>query len=202
MLKHLCCDTPERRIRLGWISLQSNGDVSVGLSDKSYIAPRFKGRHFLWNAYNRVRIRYIVPSDGESLEGVRNPHFTFHTPNWFHLKPSRPRHAEALFEAIADVPLTLMQDARMPWIRATTSPLRQLAGGDRRPSDIAVEDLIARSSTENISIRIEVDLIRPENCRPANDGWEWSFARENVGVRVSLAITHPQIATLGWFHQY
>ena len=34
MLKSLCCDTPNRRIRLGWLSFQpEKGDISFGLCD-------------------------------------------------------------------------------------------------------------------------------------------------------------------------
>jgi hypothetical protein len=200
MQKHLCCDTPDRRIRLGWISFQPNGDVSVGLFDKSYIAPQFKGRHFLWNAYNRVRIRYVVPSDPNALEPVKNPHFTYHATSWFHLKPARWQDGDTLFEGIADVPITLAQDTWMPWIRATSSPMCQLKSGGRREGKIEVEDLAIRSSTEFLSVRIEVDFIRPEHCENSDTGWQWSVAWKNVGIRIRLLITYPQVATLAWFH--
>lgn len=200
MLKHLCCDTSNRRVRIGWVSFQPNGDISVGLFDTTYIAPQFKARHFIWNAYNRVRIRYVVPSSLDALEPVRNPHFTYHAPIYFHLKPSRKQDGSTLFEAIADVPITLHQDSRMPWIRATSSPLTQLATGGKRDGRIEVEDLVIRSSTEELSIRIELDFIKPEHCNGTNDGWEWSFAWGQVGIRIRMLITHPQVATLAWFH--
>lgn len=54
MLKHLCCDTPTRRVRIEWVSFQPKGDISVGLHDKTVIAPKFKGQHFVGSAYNHV----------------------------------------------------------------------------------------------------------------------------------------------------
>jgi hypothetical protein len=202
MQKHLCCDTLTRRIRVGWISFQPKGDISVGLHDKAYIAPQIKAQHFVWSAYSRSRISYVLPSDPSALEQVKNPHFTYHAMrHWFHLKPSKKKHGDTLFEAIADIPLTLHQDSWMPWIRAVSSPIRRLASGGRRPGRIIVDELTIQSGTEDVSIRIEIDFVTLEYCKePPSGGWEWAFAWEKVGVRVRLLLTNPQIATLGWFH--
>jgi hypothetical protein len=202
MLKHLCCDTPVRRVRIGWVSFQPKGDISFGLFDKTYIAPQFKARIFVWNAYNRARIRYLIPSTPDALEAVKNPHFTYHAQRaWFHLKPSRKHDGEALFEAIADIPITLQQNGRMPWIRATSSPMCRLAAGGQRQGRIKPSDLVIRSSTDDLSIAVEVDFIRPDQCEEgASAAWEWSYAWGEVGLRIRMLITHPRSATLGWFH--
>jgi hypothetical protein len=100
MLKHLTCQAPNRFIRLAWLSLPPNGDVSFGLNDKTYISPRFKGRNYVWSAFNRVTAEYEVASDPNTLEPVKNPHFTFHQPGYFHLKSDKDRaqEDEALFD--------------------------------------------------------------------------------------------------------
>jgi hypothetical protein len=201
MLKHLCCDTPTRRARIAWVSFMPGGHISVGLNDKTYVAPRFKGQIFLWNAYNRVRTSYEVPSDPTGCDHVKNPHFTYHPDVWFHLKPSRKKHGGTLFEAIADVPIMLHQDSWVPWILAVSSPIQKLPSGGKRPGRIVTDELVIQSSTENVSIRIEVDFVKPEHCdvREAR-GWEWAYAWGKVGLRVRMFLTNPQIATLGWVH--
>jgi hypothetical protein len=123
MLKHLTCQTPSRFVRVAWIALPPNGDISFGLSDKTYISPGFRNRQFVWNAYNRVTAQFEVPSNTNSLDSVKNPHFTYHQPHWFHLKSDKDRahKDEQLFAGICEVPLVLQQQDEMPWIRATTS---------------------------------------------------------------------------------
>lgn len=203
MLKHLCCDSPSRRTRFAWVSFQPNGDISVGMFDKTYIAPQFKARHFVWSAYNRRRISYVVPSDPGALEPVRNPHFTYHAQqSWFHLKPSKKQDGQSLFEAIADVPLALQQRSYMPWIRATTSPISQMPSGGKRSGPIPADELVMRTSMEQLSVKLAIDFVRPNSCSDVGAGWDWSYTWEAVGLRISTSITHPQIATLAWFHEY
>lgn len=60
--------------RIGWESLQPDGSISVGLADRAFMSPRFHARQFLWNAYNRVTIQYLVPHSLERLRSVTNPH--------------------------------------------------------------------------------------------------------------------------------
>lgn len=59
---------------IGWVSLQTDGAISVGLADRAFISPRFHARQFLWNAYNRVTVQYLVPHSPEGLRPVTNPH--------------------------------------------------------------------------------------------------------------------------------
>jgi hypothetical protein len=60
MRKQLCCDTPSRRIRVGWVSFQPDGSISFGLNDRAYISPKFKTQSMIWNAYNRVGPRTLA----------------------------------------------------------------------------------------------------------------------------------------------
>jgi hypothetical protein len=70
--------TPESEHTIAWLSVQPDNSVSVGLSDRTFISPRFHARQFLWNVDNRVTVEYLVPHDPDELRPVINPHLTFH----------------------------------------------------------------------------------------------------------------------------
>jgi hypothetical protein len=195
--QQLCCDTPARRIRLGWLSFQPDGAISFGLNDRTYISPKFKAQHFVWSAFNRIGIQYEVQSDPAALEPVRNPHFTFHPPHWFHLKSDGDG---ALFEAIADVPLALHQDSEMPWLRAVSTPLRQLPTGGRRRDSFSEEEIGIALPHEELSVCIELDLVRAGKIRVTSGPAQWFTPWHGVAIRATLRPAAAQIATLSWFH--
>jgi hypothetical protein len=159
------------------------------------------------NAYNRVGIEYVVPSEPAALEPVLNPHFTFHPAISFHLKSDKDRASrdEAIFEGIAEVRLVLQQQEAMPWIRATSRPLSGLpAVGAARSDGIATDDLVydVPIIVGAASARVEIDFIRPENVRENRDHSPWEFIWGEVGLRITAGYVSPQIATLSWFHFY
>ncbi len=205
MLKHLTCQTPERFVRIAWISFQPGGDISVGLNDKTFISPRFKGRRPIWNVFNRVTAQFEVSSDPMTLEPVRNPHFTFHAPNYFHLKSDKElarKDDAALFAGICEVSIVLEQQQEMPWLRVTTAPLHQLRSAGLRWSKIPNDDLPIETPSEDKSVKIEVDFIRPQaigqhvNPVPVT----WSFPWGDIAMRVRASLAPPHIATPSWFH--
>lgn len=202
MLKHITCKTPKRFVRIAWVSLQPNGDISVGLSDRAYVAPRFQSRLFVWNAYNRQTIEFAVPSDPTGLDRVRNPHFTYHPPSWFHLKADRISKGEALFEAIGDMGIVLAQQTEAPWIRAISSPLRDLRSAGLKWQRVPTGDLPVNVTSEDISIQTAVDFIRPSAVGLDDDLTTWTFVWGSVGIRVRVSLTVPRVATLGWFHSH
>ena len=120
MLKSLCCDTPKRRVRIGWLSFQKDGDISFGLCDNTYIAPKFEAAIGIWNVFNRRKTTFEVVSNPSAAECVVNPHLTWHAPHYFHFKSQGQRAQEASFWGIADVPMMLRQDSEVKWIRATS----------------------------------------------------------------------------------
>jgi hypothetical protein len=89
---------------VAWLSLQSDGSISVGLTDRTFVSPTFQARNFVWNLYNRVELEYIVAHTPEALEPVPNPHLTFHPPIYFHL---RANGQEELWAGIAEPRLML-----------------------------------------------------------------------------------------------
>jgi hypothetical protein len=58
----------------GWVTVQPDGSISVGLADRASMSPRFRARQFLWNACKRVTVQYRVPHGPEVIRPVTNPH--------------------------------------------------------------------------------------------------------------------------------
>jgi hypothetical protein len=198
MRKHLTCQTPSRFVRVAWIALPPNGDVSFGLNDKTYISPRFKNRKFAWSAYNRVTAQFEVSSSPNSLEPVKNPHFTYHQPHWFNLKSDKTKahKDEQLFAGICEVPLVLPQQEEMPWLRATTAQLNQLRSAGLRWSKVPNDDLPFMVRSEDISIKIAIDFIRPEAAFQTIDANTWRFIVGSAAIE-SLS-QRPRLRSLRW----
>jgi hypothetical protein len=161
----------------------------------------------IWNAYNRVGIQYVVPSDPSALEPVENPHFTFHPALTFHLKgqADSSSRAEDLFRGIADVGIVLQQQLDMPWMRATSRSLESLPdAGPPRAGSITNEELVytVPAIVPAASANIEIDFIRLEDVRPDRVAPPWEFAWHDVGLKVNAGFVAPQMATLSWFHFY
>lgn len=203
MRKYLVCDAPGRRIAVAWLSFQPDNSISFGLNDRTYISPRFRDRISIWNAYNRVCTIYEVSTDPSALEAVQNPHFTYHPDIMFHLKSNDDliREDQAIFQGIADVPITLEQDYQMPWIRAVSAPLKTLQMRSARPDGIDSEDLVLSVPDEQNSVRIELDFVKPTATGQLS-GYrsQWCIPWGKVAIKIRLAWTYPQIATLAWFH--
>jgi hypothetical protein len=200
--KQLCCRTSKRLVPTGWISFQPDGSISFGLNDRTYISPRFKARHMIWNVYNRAKIRYEIASEPGALEPITNPHFTYHPIAFFHLKSRETKRGEALFEGLADLSIMLTQVTRVPWIRAISAPIDQLRGSGRRADAIDVEDLILEIHDERASVCMAVDFVRPTMPEERIHRSCWSIPWQHVGLQITLSFTFPQIPTLSWFHFY
>ncbi len=160
--------------RIGWISLQPNGSVSVGLNDRAFVSPDFKAQNFVWSVYNRETIQYLVQSDPATLRPVPQPHLSFHPPHWFHL---RGNGGKKLFEGIGDLPLPRNPERT----RTISIPL----------------------STADCSIGLAVDFLRANLDPPHAEELLVSEAIEWQGYKllISAVTLAPQIATLSWFHQ-
>lgn len=195
----------DHQVGVGWVSFQPDGSISVGLKDRAYVSPKLRERQFLWNAYNRLTIEYVVPSDPKSLLPVQNPHFTFHPDVMFHLKSNvdRKRKDESIFEGIADVGIVLQQQGEMPWIRATSAPLDELSPSGPPRNDVSETAELATHAPifmPRSSTRIEIDFIKPGDVVECRDESTWEFAWQKVGLRIKVGHVAPQIATLSWFH--
>lgn len=186
--------------RLLWISLQPDGSVSVGLSDRTYVAPDFKAQHFVWSAFNRETLHYVVPSESNAkLKSIRNPHLTFHPPARFHLTANDGRK---LFEGIGDLKVMLDQDPLVPWIRFVSKPVAKLsvAGVPRKLGRTSVVKIAVPNDA--CSVGVGVDFARIASGPAIQNAlldqyvpWQDHF------LRVHAIALLPQVATLSWFHQ-
>ncbi len=193
---NVIADDTERSI--GWISFQPDGAISVGLTDRTFISPKFRARNFLWNYYNRITLEYLVADSPEALEPINNPHLTFHPPIYFHL---RANGQEELFAGIAEPRLMLGQDERVPWIRFVSRPLREI-GIAKQPRDTEktfVEKFLA--STLDCSIGLGVDFIRPTQTESSELLFSRCIDWKEHRVHVFCEILPAQISTLSWYHQ-
>jgi hypothetical protein len=195
------CDAAGRRVRIGYISLQSDGSISFGLTDATYISPAFKVQHHIWNAYNRINMQYTSPSDPEALERVTNPHFTFHPPAIFQLTSRTHKGKNALFRGIADIGVTLHQQGEMPWLRATTAPLSQLPSRAPRADKIPTVNFGLAAPTENASVIMSLDFV-PNRVRAIGTAHTCFIPWKGFVTRLTLELTAPQKSTLSWFHSY
>ncbi len=193
---NVIADEIERSI--GWISFQPDGAISVGLTDRTFVSPKFRARKFLWNLYNRVTLEYLVAHSPEALESVNNPHLTFHPPIYFHL---RANGQEELFAGIAEPRLMLEQDNRVPWIRFVSRPLHEI-GTAKQPRDSEKSSVEKFSvPTTDCSIGFGVDFIRSTQVESS----ELLFSRcvdwKEHRVHVFCEVLPAQISTLSWYHQ-
>jgi hypothetical protein len=199
MRKHIVAALSGRKFNVAWLSLQPDGSISFGLNDRTYISRRFHAHIGFWNAYNRVAIEYVNPSDPGSLEPVVNPHFTFHPAALFHL---RANGDDEIFRGHCDVGIVLELDGVMPWIRAVSAPLTSLKYGPPRADAIDTEEWTFNSIGADLSSVIAVDLVKP-TALGANESFSTrSIVWRGVGVRVTVSLTWPQMATLSWFHAH
>jgi hypothetical protein len=201
MLKSLCCDTPTRRIRLGWLSFQpTDGAISFGLSDNAYVAPAFQAFIGIWNAYNRVRTRFEIVSDPSAAERVVNPHLTWHPPNYFHFKRRDQSRDDAPFRGIAQIPMMLQQQSVVKWIRATSGPLADLKTAGPLNGRFNSQELVIRVPTESLSVQMTVDFTNA--AAQFAHASLWNIQWRDVSVRLRMSFTHPQFPTIAWAHYY
>jgi hypothetical protein len=196
-----------RRVGIAWLSFQPDGSISCGLRDRTYIAPYLRERVSIWNAYNRIGIEYVVPTDPSTLLPVNNPHFTFHPPATFHLKSNDAFSSkdQDIFKGIADMNIVLDQQPEMPWLRLTSQPLTELpeAGAPREdgPSNSELIYHVPEIALGASAI-VDIDFIRVQDVKADHDTSPWEFAWHGVGVRIRTGFGPPEIATLSWFHFY
>lgn len=183
---------------VGWLSLQPDGSISVGLTDRAFVSPTFRARNFVWNLYNRVELEYVVAHTPDTLQSIQKPHITFHPPIYFHL---RANGEDELFAGIAEPRLMLHDVESVPWIRFVSNPVVDLsiAKPPRDPEKTTIETFQVPSPKR--SIGIGVDFVRATH--PAATGFLWSrcFDCDEHRIHVFVESRPPQLPTLAWYHQ-
>lgn len=199
MILTLCASLEGRSYRIGWISLQPNGDISVGLNDRAFIAREFAAQQFVWSAFNRIHVAYLVPDDPRAEKPIDQPHLTFHVPAYLHLTSKGSR---VTFEAIADIALAVDQQGEVPWVRFTSRPLsglKEAKGGSR---DVAQRNIEFAATAADRSIELAVDFVRRgDTAALVGAGHcEW-VDHGQYRLRISATERAAQRATLGWLHE-
>jgi hypothetical protein len=189
---------PQALHPVGWISLQPDGSISVGLRDRAFVSRRFHSGLDLFNADNRITLGYLVPNTPDALRTVANPHLTFHPPMYFHF---RAPNDGIQFEGIAEVEVMLADQDCVPWIRFVSRPVRDLpvSRGPRDPADTEAVDVSVTSDLS--SLGLAVDFVRPGTAAPSGRLLDRFADCSQVRIRVSCEVLPPQDATLAWIHQ-
>ncbi|HMJ17255.1 MAG TPA: hypothetical protein VK478_02610 [Gemmatimonadaceae bacterium] len=188
-----------RTYAIGWIGLQPDKSISVGLNDRAFMSPRFHSRIDLWNADNRVTVEYLVPDSLAQLSEVLNPHLTYHPPITFHL---RETNGEMLFEAIADVGVILEEDQQMPWIRFVSRPVADMreTAGPRKSGNKRI--ITIHLSSREGSVGLSVDFVKPGTAITAGHLVDYRADWGAVGLNIYAQLLPAQRATLAWYHQF
>ena len=183
---------------VGWISLQPDGAISVGLNDRAFVSPTFRVRNFVWNFYNRVTLEYLVSHSPDALESVPNPHLTFHPPIYFHL---RANGKDELFAGIAEPRLMLQATETVPWLRFVSKPIIVLcaASAPRSPDKTTIEEVIVPDT--NCSAALGIDFVRPNHVENRKLPWSNHFTCGEHRIHAFIELLAPQIPTLVWYHQ-
>ena len=183
---------------VGWISLQPDGSISVGLSDRAFVSRRFQSSIDLFNADNRITLDYLVPDAPDALRTVANPHLTFHPPMYFHLRAPKD---DMQFEGIAEVDLMLADQDCVPWVRFVSRPVCDLPVS-RGPRDAAHTEVVdVPVTSDGCSIGLAVDFVRPGTADPSGRLLDRFADCCQVRIRLSCEVLPPQEATLAWIHQ-
>lgn len=215
----ICAEHAGVRYRVGWISLQRGGDVSVGLQGRALVTPDFDVKKFVWSLYNRVRAEYLLPEVGQAMKPLVAPHLTFHSPDnghrpdagasegWMHLTASNKKGKDKPFEAIFPLELMLTQQPEVPWVRFVSKAIDRMEPDKAltqrgQHEDRGVLSFVVPSLA--CSLGLSVDFVRPGDQTHddlAALGVAW-FDNAPYRIRVSAHARPPQpAATLGWFHE-
>ena len=178
-----------------WASLQNDGSISVGFSDRSFLIPGFAGELVLDDIVHRSQVDLVAT---HGIEAVTNPHFTFHPPGYVHL---RANGHDELFAGLLMIDLIVEQDGRFPWIRFVSNPVEKLApfSGARAKDAADVIRLLAPSS--QCSIELGVDFVRPGTA-PAHPaaGFETHLEWQNRVLHLYAHHQPGRRSTLSWNH--
>jgi hypothetical protein len=199
--KSIVSECKGRRPSIAWLSFQPDGSISFGLNDRAFYSPRLGASVGIFNAYNRVRLDYVVTKDGAGKKPIKNPHFTYHPSIiQFHLTGNGD---EDVFTGIMDPMVIQSQQSAIEWIRATSRPLSSLSESHSRADGNDTE------TWGNSSLRRRTIA---SNCGRSNGRatsyHAWSLVSRyvvpwfKITTCVTISAGPPQEASLAWFHEY
>lgn len=200
MRKLIVAEYQGRQASVAWLSFQPDGSISFGLNDRAFYAPRLGANIGIFNAYNRVRLEYLVTADGAGMTPIQNPHFTYHPDiAQFHLTGNGD---EDVFTGIMDPTIMLSQQPAIEWIRVTSRRISTLPNSRSRSDGIATETWAIPARHEDQSLHLAVDLVR-EPSEVLFGPWmaRYSVPWFALTTQITVNAVPPQEASLAWFHE-
>jgi hypothetical protein len=169
----ICVKHGESVRSLAWISLQNDGAVSVGFTDKS--------------------IRVQDSQQPDSPRTLVNPHFTLHPPGYWHL---RSEGESAMWSGL--VWTTHLPDAECsPWLRFVSMPVDTLPvfkgvshGKKAETWPLVVNDVC--------SIGVLIDFVNSAPLAPRSDSIARYVVWGELTLRVRAQRLPPQQGSLGY----
>lgn len=204
----ICAEHAGKQLRVAWVSLQPDGSISVGLHDRALIVRDFQHQSFVWSAFNRETLVFVVPHNPEAMKSVAQPHISFHPPKvingvphgeWFHVTDGKGKR---LFEAIAPMELAVYQQGEVPWIRFVSKPVSELAEAKGLRAQGLNRVIAVPVENSDRSVALSVDFIASGSTN--------NFAGAEVNefidhgkycLRLAISLIPGQKATLAWIHQ-
>lgn len=203
---NICAEHQTKFCKVAWLSLQPDGSISFGLTEKTFVSPEFMGNYDVYNLYNQVLAEFLIGSNPNRLKGVLNPHFTFHPRLLFHLTDSGGRQkknkTKEIFRGINDVELTVDQYGRLPWIRAVTAPITKQKSFGTRHNGLETRNVKIECKGTDESISIALDFIRPDAVEELLREGVFAMTWHAVSFSCVVSAVEGQIPTLNWFHSH
>lgn len=199
---HVCAQSKSRRVKTAWISLQPDGSVSLGLTDKTFVAPEFVGQFNVFSLYNQVEAAFVIREGPLGLKKITAPHFTYHPRMLFHLTGKEGKHSVEVFKGLNDVEMTVAQYGKLRWIRAISPPMSQMKNYGVRNDSLTSTIQCIPVESEDVSIGIALDFV-PPNSGSESAGRNVKFMDHGaIKLRCEIVVLKSQIPTLAWFHSF
>jgi hypothetical protein len=203
---NICARYQTKLCKVAWTSLQPDGSISFGLTEKTFVSPQFMGRIDVFSLYNQVVTEFLIESNPSRLVGVLNPHFTFHPRIQFHLTDSggrqRKHNRREIFRGINDVEHTVDLYGKLPWIRAITAPIAKQKSFGLRQNSLETQNLEIMCKGTEESISIGLDFVRPDAVEGLLRQGVFAMNWHAVAFCFSISSVKAQLSTLSWFHSY
>ena len=178
-----------------WVSLQDEGSISIGMSDRTFAVPGFVSQMEIDGTVHQSHVNF----EGKlKKKAITNPHFTFHPPMYVHL---RANNEDELFAGILGVDFIVEAEGRMPWIRFVSSSIKELKPFTKARDDKDIEIVRLLVPSNDISLGIGIDFVsnevsRSEN-RPNND---YFISWHGRTLHVFAQVLPAQKSTVQWNH--
>ncbi len=178
-----------------WISLQDDGSISIGMSDRTFVVPGFTSEIEIDGTLHQSHVNF----EGKlKKEEVTNPHFTFHPPMYVHLRANK---GSELFAGVLGVDFIVEAEGRMPWIRFVSSPIKELKPFVQVRDDKDIEIVRLLVPSNDISLGIGIDFVsKPTSSAENQPNYEYFINWHGRTLHVFARVLPAQKSTVQWNH--